>query len=146
MAYFSDRLPHIVRREDLAILLAPIYAETTNVDDDEAKDRLLRALADEALLDDLYLSLSAALTARAGPRMDADALMDKLSKGIGARRSRVKSPPATPELFALLVRINLLIGEAAANMRNVLESEKGRAAMKKGLQDVGAHLVRELLK
>ena len=146
MAYFSDRLPHIVRREDLAIMLAPTYAATANVDDEEAKDRLLRALADAALLDDIYLSLSAALTARAGPRIGVDALMDKLSKGIGARRSRVKPPSATPELFAFLVRINLLIGEAPANMRSVLESEKGRAAMKKGLQDVGAHLVRELLK
>ena len=146
MAYFSDRLPHVVTRGDLAVLLTPVYTAAVSVDDGEASDRLLRALADEGFLDELYTSLSAALAARPGARTSVDALMDKLSKGVGARRSRIKAPAASPELSAVVVRINLLIGEAPETMGALMQTEKGRAAVQKGLQTLGTHLVRELLK
>jgi hypothetical protein len=146
MAYFSERLPHVLTRSDLATLLTPTYAEAGSVDDEEAYDRLQRALSDEGLLDDLYESISAALRASAGPRTEPDALMDKLSKRVGARKGRVKAASSTPKISAALVRINLILGLAPESMQAVMQSEKGKAALKDGLAALGAHLVAELLR
>jgi hypothetical protein len=146
MAYFSERLPHVLSRNDLATLLTPTYAEAGSVDDEEGYDRLQRALADEGLLDDLYRSISEALRAQAGPRTEPDALMDKLAKRVGARKGRMKAAPSTPKISAALVRINLILGLAPESMQAVMQTEKGKAALKDGLAALGAHLVGELLK
>ena len=146
MAYFSERLPHILTRNDLATLLTPTYAEASSVDDEEAYDRLVRAFADEGLADDFYESISEALRAQQGPRSDADALMDKLSKRIQARKGHMKSAPGSPKIAAALVRINLILGLAPETMVAVMQSEKGKAALKAGLAALGSHLVGELLR
>lgn len=146
MALFSRRLPHVVTIPDLAILLTPTYAEAMSVEDEEAHERLVRALSRTRVADDLYAGLSEALEAVQGERTPEDALMDKLSKGIQKRRSRVKAAPGTPGLAAVLVRINLEIGLAPEQMRATLDTDKGRAVLAAGLRDLGAHLVKELLK
>jgi hypothetical protein len=146
MAYFSERLPHVVTRGDLATLLTPTYAAAQSVDEEEAHDRLIRALADPSLLDDLYGSISEALEAQRGPRTDVDSLIDKLSKRVQERKGRMKEAAATPQVSAFLVRINLANGLAPDSMRAVLESDKGRTALAQGLRAVGSHLVKELLK
>ena len=141
---FSERLPHLVTRADLATLLTPTYATAQNVDDEEAHDRLSRALTDPELLDDLYWGLSEALTAARGRRTD-DAMMDTLAKRVSARKGRLAAATG-PEISAAMVRINLLLNLAPESMRSVLQSEKGKAALAKGLRALGTHLVRELLK
>jgi hypothetical protein len=146
MPLFSRRLPHVVTLPDLAILLTPTYAEAMSVEDEEAHERLVRALARTRVADDLYQGISEALVAVQGARTDEDALMDKLSKGIQKRRSRVKSAPNSPGLSAVLVRINLEIGLAPEQMRGTLGTEKGLAVLAVGLRELGNHLVRELLK
>jgi hypothetical protein len=146
VTYFSRRLPHIVTRADLATLIAPTYAKALSVDEDEAGDRLARALQRPEVADDLYRGLSEALRAAKGPRTTDDALMDKLSAGIQARRNRVKAATATPALSAVLVRINLEIGFAPEPMRATLATEKGRALLEDGLRALGAHIVKELLR
>lgn len=146
MALFSRRLPHVVTIPDLAVLLTPTYAEAMSVEDEEAHERLVRALSRTRVADDLYAGLSEALEAVQGERTPEDALMDKLSKGIQKRRSRVKAAPGTPGLAAVLVRINLEIGLAPEQMRATLDTDKGRAVLAAGLRDLGAHLVKELLK
>lgn len=145
MALFSRRLPHVVTRADLARLVAPTYAEGMSVDEEEALERLGRALERPGLADDLYRGLSAALAAAKGPRTSEDALMDRLSAGLQARRSRVKAAPATPALSAVLVRVNLELGLAPEPMRAMLGTEKGRALLEDGLRGLGAHLVKDLL-
>ncbi|HEY3449328.1 MAG TPA: hypothetical protein VGK67_23440 [Myxococcales bacterium] len=144
MTFPSDRLHHVLTRGDLATLLTPTYAEAQNVDDEEAHDRLARALGDPELLDDLYWGLTQALTAQQGKRTD-DALLDTLAKRVSARKGRLAAATGR-EIAAVMVRINLQLNLAPDTMRSVLESEKGKAALDQGLRALGAHLVKELLK
>lgn len=146
MDLFSRRLPHVVTRADLARLVTPSYAEALAVDEEEAHERLTQALARPGLADDLYRGLSAGLAKAQGKRTSEDALVDKLSKGVQARRGRVKAAPSTPGISAVMVRVNLELGLAPEQMRAMLEGEKGRAVLEKGLEELGAHLVKELLR
>ena len=146
MAYFSKRLPHVLTRNDLALLLAPTYAAARGVDHEEATERLLRALASAAALDALYLGLSAALAAAKGSRTGEDALMDKLSAGLQARRRFAKAAAGTPAISAALIRLDLEIGLAPESMRDTLTSPRGAALLDDGLRALGAHVVRDLLK
>jgi hypothetical protein len=146
MALASRRLPSIVTRVDLAWLLTPTYAAAMSVDDEEAHDRLERALGRPELVDDLLWGLSEALEARRGPRTSVDSLLDKLSVGVHARRGKVTSAGGDPAVAAVMVRINLEIGLASETLRGTLETDKGRAMLDAGLRRLGDHLVRELLK
>ena len=143
---FSKRLPHVLTRADLALVIAPTVAASARVDFDIAFERMERAVASHRLVDALYEGLSAALTARPGPRTTADDLIDKLSKGVQARRSKVKAATVTPGISAALVLIDLEVGQAAEMMKNALETDKGKALLKKGLQELGEHLLRELIR
>ena len=146
MAYFSRRLPHVLTRADLVLLLAPTYAKARDVDEEEASERLERALGIPAALDDLYRGISEALVGAKGPRTQEDPLMDRLSAGVIARRARAKAAEATPAVSAVLVRLDLEIGLAAEPLRATLATPKGRALLDAGLRELGAHLVKELLR
>lgn len=146
VAYFSRRLPGVLTRADLVLLLAPTYAKGRAVDEEVAAERLSRALAVPAALDDVYRGLSAALAEAKGPRTSEDALMDRLSAAVPTRRARAKPAPQTPGVSAVLVRLDLEIGEAPQAMRDTLETPKGRALLEDGLRAVGSHLVKELLR
>ena len=146
MAHFSRRLPHVLTQADLAWILAPTYAEALSVDEEEAHDRLERALARPSLLDDLYRGVSEGLREAQGPRTTEDALLDKLSAGVQARRRRIRAAASTPAISAVLVRVNIEVGLAPETLRATLEGEKGRALLEQGLRALGAHLVKELLK
>ncbi|MBI5069522.1 MAG: hypothetical protein HZB56_14905 [Deltaproteobacteria bacterium] len=146
MPYLSKRLPHVVTRADLAWLLAPSYAAALSVDEEEAHERLERALVQPALLEELYRGLSDGLAAAQGARSTEDELMDKVSARVQRRRSRARAAPATAALSAVMVRINLEIGLAPESMRETLSGEKGRALLDRGLRELGGHLARELLR
>jgi hypothetical protein len=145
MAYFSRRLPGVLTRADLVRLLAPTYAKARAVDEDEAMERLGRALAAPAALDDVYRGISDALADLKGPRTSEDALMDKLSAAVPARRARAKPAPDTPGVSAALVRLDLEIGLVPEAMRATLQSPRGRELLEQGLRDLGKHLVKDLL-
>jgi hypothetical protein len=145
VALFSRRLPHVITRADLARLLTPTYAEALAVDEEEAHERLGRALAGPGAAEEIYEGLSAALAAAQGARTSEDELMDKLSRRIEKKR-QVKAAPATPALSAVMIRLNLEIGLAPESMRDTLASEKGRAMLRAGRDALGAHLVKELLR
>lgn len=146
MAIFSRRLPHVLPRADLVRTLAPTYAKARGVDEEEASERLARALAAPAALDDVYRGISGALRDVQGPRTGEDALVDKLSAGVVARRARVKAADATAAVSAALVRLDLEIGLAPEAMRATLATPRGSALLDEGLRALGAHLVKELLK
>jgi len=146
MALFSRRLPHVVTRADLVIVLTPTYAAARGVDDEEAAERLARALACHGVLDDLYGGLSAGLRDVQGPRTSDDDLLDRLSAGVQGRRGRVRAAPDSAALAAVLVRLDLEIGVAPEPMRATLATPRGRAALEEGLAALGRHLVKELLK
>jgi hypothetical protein len=146
MALISTRIPHVVTRKDLAVLLTPTYAAAQRVDEEEAHERMSRAVDDPVLVELLYGAISAGLEARKGRRTALDELIDRLSEGVETRLGRVRAAPETPGLAAVLVRIDLTLGLAAQTLWNLLESEKGRTALDAGLRELGAHLVKELLR
>ncbi len=127
-------------------ILAPTYAKARGVDEEEASERLARALAVPAALDDVYRGISDALREVQGPRTSEDALVDKLSAGVVARRARAKPADATPAISAALVRLDLEIGLAPDAMRATLATPKGSALLDEGLRALGAHLVKDVLK
>jgi hypothetical protein len=143
---FSRRLPHVVTRADLGRILLETYVDAMAVDDEEALERLARALDRPELLEALYRGLSVALAEAQGERTTEDQLMDKLAKGVQKRRSRVKAAPSHPAIAAVLVRINLELGLAPEQMRGTLQTEKGRALLEDGLARLGKHVVADLLK
>jgi hypothetical protein len=143
---YSRRLPHVLTRADLVRVLLETYVDAMSVDDEEALDRLGRALEQPALLDELYGGISTALAAVQGERTSEDQLMDKLAKGVQKRRSRVKAAPGHPSIAAVLVRINLELGLAPEPMRATLQAPQGRALLQDGLSRLGKHVVTELLK
>jgi len=146
MPLFSRRLPHVLTRADLAMILAPTYAKARGVDEEEASERLARALAVPAALDDVYRGITEALRAVQGPRTSEDALVDKLSAGVVARRARAKPADATPAISAALVRLDLEIGLAPDAMRAMLATPRGSALLDEGLRALGNHLVKDLLR
>jgi hypothetical protein len=143
---FSRRLPHVVTRNDLAILLAPTYAASASVDFDEAHERMQRAVGKQRVVDQLLEGLSAALYERKGPRTTEDALVGALSQGVQKRRARVRPAALTPAVSAVMVMLNLELGYAPEMMRSALENAKGKALLEEGLRALGAHLVKELIK
>jgi hypothetical protein len=143
---FSRRLPHVVTRKDLAILIAPTYAASAQVDFEEAHERMERAAGSQRVVDRLYEGLSAALDQRKGSRTSEDELIDALSAGVQKRRSRVKAAPLTPGISAVMVMLNLELGYAPEMMRSALENPKGKALLDDGLRALGAHLLKELIK
>ena len=146
MNLFSRRLPHVLPPKDLVRLLVPTYAAARGVDEEEAAERLTRALAAPAALDAVYGGLSEALRAAQGPRTSEDQLMDRLSAGVVARRGRAKAAPGTAAISAALVRIDLEIGLAPDAMRDTLASPRGKALLGEGLRALGTHLVKDLLR
>ncbi len=146
MTLFSRRLPHVLPPKELVRLLVPTYAAARGVDEEEAAERLARALAAPAALDDVYRGLSDALRAAQGPRTGEDQLVDKLSAGVVARRGRAKAAPATAAISAALVRLDLEIGLAPDAMRDTLASPRGKALLDEGLRALGAHVVKDLLR
>jgi hypothetical protein len=127
-------------------MLAPTYAKAAQVDPEEAEDRLLRALALQRIADETYSGISAALEEARGARTSEDEQLDKLSAGIQKRRNRVRAAELTPAVSAVLVSINLELGYAPEMMRDALRGEKGAALLQQGGRELGAHLVRELVR
>jgi len=143
---FSRRLPHVVTRKDLALLIAATYAASASVDFEEAHERMERAVTSDRISDQLYAGLSAALYERKGPRTTEEALIDELSAGVQKRRSRVKAAALTPALSAVMVMLNVELGYAPEMMRGALENPKGKALLEDGLRALGTHLLKELIK
>ena len=127
-------------------MLTPTYAAARGLDEEEAAQRLGQALAAPGVLDELHAALSTALRDAKGPRTDEDALLDKLSAAVQARRGRVRAAPDSPGVAAVLVRLDLENGIAPESMRATLASPRGRAVLEQGLAALGHHLVKELLK
>ena len=140
------RLPHVLTKADLVAALASTYATARGVDEEEAVERLSRALAARGVLDELYAAIASGLRDAKGPRTAEDALLDRLSAGVQARRARVRPAPDTPAIAAALIRLDLEIGVAPEQMRATLATPRGRAALEEGLAALARHLIKELLK
>jgi hypothetical protein len=140
------RLRHIVQRNHLASMLSATYAEAQNVDEEDAHERLTRAVEDPELQEALYGALAAGLAMQPGASDGDDALLDRLSKALGKRAARMKAAKTSPGVSAVMVKVNLLVELAPISMRAALETDKGRALVEDGLRELGRHLVGQLLK
>ena len=138
------RVPHVLPRRELAGLLAPTYAAALAVDEEVARERLERALADPSRLGGLHAAIATALDEARGPRTDAELQVDRISKALEARRARVRAAPSTPAVSAAMVWLNLAIGLAPASMEETLAAGKGAALLAAGLREVAASLVKDL--
>jgi hypothetical protein len=140
----ARRIPHVFPRTELAWLLAPTYADGLAVDEEIAVERLGRALADPATLARIHEAIALVLEEARGPRTDPDAQVDRISKRLSTRRSRVKPAASTPAVSAVMIWLNLAIGMAPESMRDTLASGKGAAMLATGLREVAASLVKDL--
>jgi hypothetical protein len=140
----ARRIPHVFPRSELAWLLAPTYADSLAVDEEIAVERLERALRNPEILAGLHGALAAALEESRGPRTDSDAQVDRISKRLQTRRSRVKPAASTPAVSAVMIWLNLAIGMAPESMRDTLSTGKGAAMLATGLREVAASMVKDL--
>jgi alkanesulfonate monooxygenase SsuD/methylene tetrahydromethanopterin reductase-like flavin-dependent oxidoreductase (luciferase family) len=138
------RIPHVFPRAELAWLLAPTYAGALAVDEDIAVERLGRALESPEVLAGIHAAIGEALEEARGPRTDPDAQLDRISRRLQVRRSRVRPAEATPAVSAAMIWMNLAIGMAPESMRDTLASAKGAAMLSAGLRAVATGLLKDL--
>lgn len=137
------RLAHLATRAVIAARLAPTYALAHNVDDDEAREQMERALKGslwERLLDATWEAMLGGTK-----RLSDEALVEKVA---GTLKDRPLKPgrPATlgPAWSAFLVLADLEAGTASDAARRVLESAEGQRKAAEGLAEVGRFLAKEL--
>lgn len=137
------RLAHLATRAVIAARLTPTYARAHNVDEDEAREQLERALQGtlwERLLDATWEAMLGGTK-----RLSDEALVEKVA---GALKDRPLKPgrPATlsPAWSAFLVLADLEAGTASDAARRVMESAEGQRKANEGLAEVGRFLAKEL--
>jgi hypothetical protein len=138
-----SRLGHLVTRAVAAAKLRPTYAENHHIDEDEAQDRLERALRGhlwEVLLDATW----AALNEKKRPQDEA-AVLERVAEKLKDRPLKPGRPwKMTPPASAFMVLIDLEAGVASDAARKVLESAEGERMTTAGIAEAGRQLAHEL--
>lgn len=142
---YPPRLGHLATRAVVVAKLAPTYAASHEIDDEEAVSRLDRSLQ-SGLLDDLLAASWEALLGTTS-RLDEQGLLEKIA---GALKNRPQRPgkviETTPGWSAFLVRADVEAGIASDAARRLLESDEGQRRAKAGLLEVGNFLAGELIR
>ncbi len=142
---YPPRLSHLATRAVVVAKLAPTYAAAHHVDEEEAAERLGRALQG-SLLTQLLETAWAEMKGKA-KRLNDDGLLEKVATTLKDRPQRPgKRVEPTPALSAFLLWVDLEAGTASDAARRALESEEGRKRVQEGLSVVGALLAAELTK
>lgn len=140
---YPPRLAHLATRAVVTQKLAPTYAQSHQVDEDEAQIRISRALAGP-LLDELLAAAWSSLLAGT-KRLDENGLLEKIAGSLKDRPMRPgKVNEVTTGWSAFLVRVDLDAGLASDAARKVLESPEGQKRLNAGIEEVGAALAKEL--
>jgi len=136
------RFAHLCTVRVVAGRLRPVYAATHDVDDQEAQERLERALSG-ALRDRLLDAGWAALRARSrGP--DGE-LLDKVAEALARRPLRPgRMPEVNPPWGAFLLLVDLEAGTAGPAARRAFESPHGMRMAEQGIEEAGRFLAAEL--
>ncbi|KFE71880.1 hypothetical protein DB31_0141 [Hyalangium minutum] len=125
--------------------LVPTYAKAHQIDEQEAAQRLERAIAGR-LWEDLLAATWEAMQSRV-KRLDEQKLLEKVFNTLEdrpLRYGRVVEPNAAWSAFMML--LDLEIGTAGDAARKVMESEQGRKMISAGLAEAGMFLAIELTK
>jgi hypothetical protein len=137
------RLGHLATRGVLAARLATTYAKAHNVDEEEAREQLERALRGslwERLLDETWKAMLGGTK-----RLSEDALLEKVAGTLKDRPLRPgREATVSPSWSAFLVLADLEAGTASDAARRVLESAEGQKRAAEGLAEVGRFLAAEL--
>jgi hypothetical protein len=127
--------------------LSPTYAQTHEVDVDEAVERVDRALERDATLRDQLLGACWAELVAKKRKVDEAALLEKIAQLLKDRPNRPgKVAPMTAGWSALLVLIDLDAGLASDSARRILESDEGKRRLADGVTEAGRFLAAELLR
>ncbi len=127
--------------------LAPTYAQTHEIDVDEAVERVDRALERDGQLRDQLLTACWDELQAKKRRFDEAALLEKIAQLLKDRPQRPgKVAPMTAGWSALLVLIDLDAGLASDSARRILESDEGKKRLADGVTEAGKFLAAELLR
>lgn len=140
---YPPRLGHLATRPVVISKLVLTYAEAHHLDDDEAQQRLERALAGR-LYEDLLAATWTALLAGT-QRLDEAGLLEKVAgalKDRPLRRSKAAAVNAQWSAFMLLA--DLEAGTASEAARRALETDDARRRLAAGLEEAGRYLAKEL--
>ena len=140
---YPPRLAHLATRAVVSAKLFPSYSEAQKLEDDEAKERLSRALAGplwERLLENTWEALLGD-----AKRLDEAGLLEKVARSLGERPLRPgRATPDSPEWNAFWLELELEAGTVSETARRVLEGDAGKQLMKKGRTAAGRFLAAEL--
>jgi len=142
---YPPRLGHLVTRGVMAARFRPTYAQSHEIDEDEAQDRLERAFGGrlwELLLETTWDALNDKKRA-----VDPEKVLERIAGTLKDRPLRPgKQATLNPAFSAFLVLIDLEAGTASDAIRKVLESPQGEAMKQQGLAAAGKFLAAELVK
>lgn len=142
---YPPRLGHLATRPVVVNRLVPTYAKAHQIDEQEAAQRLERAISGR-IWEDLLAATWEAMKSRV-KRLDEQKLLEKVFNTLEdrpLRYGRVVEPTAAWSAFMML--LDLEIGTAGDAARKVMESEQGRKMISAGLAEAGMFLATELTK
>jgi hypothetical protein len=140
---YPPRLSHLATLPVLVAKLAPSYAKSHKVEDEEASRCLTVALKSplrEALLEEAWAALSVG-----SARATEEKLLEKVAAALQdrpLRPGRVKE--STAAMSAFWIQLDLEAGTASDAPRMALESPAGQKMAAAGLKEAGAFLAGEL--
>ncbi|SEU09823.1 hypothetical protein [Stigmatella erecta] len=142
---YPPRLGHLATRPVVVNRLVPTYAQAHQIDEQEAAQRLSRAISGH-LWEDLLAATWKALQATL-KRPDEDKLLEKVATTLQERPLRYgKAVETNPSWSAFMMMLDLEIGTAGDAARRVMETEQGRKMLGAGLEEAGRFLATELTK
>ena len=140
---FPPRLGHLATRKVVVAKLWPTYGEVHGIDEEEARERLERALAGrfwEELLEATWTALQGKKK-----RLDDAGLLEKVAKTLQERPYRPgRTIKPTPAVSAFLLLLDVEAGTASDSVRRVLETPEGKQRSADGLAEAGRFLADEL--
>jgi hypothetical protein len=139
-------LGHLATRPVVVNRLVPTYAQAHQLDEEEARLRLTRALTGR-IWEDLLAATWEAMKGRV-KRLNEEKLLEKVATTLQERPLRYGKAvlETTPAWSAFMMLLDLEIGTAGDSARRVMETEQGRKMMAAGLAEAGSFLATELTK
>src|SRR5690348_4664384 len=118
---FPPRLAHLATAKVVAAKLAPAFAQAHNIDEEEALERLDRALPGQ-LLEDLLDATWSELQA-ASKRFDETRVLEKIFETLKDRPLRPgRKADVSAELAAFYVLVDMAAGTASDSARRLMET------------------------
>jgi hypothetical protein len=148
MAQLPLRFLGLVTRSVLAEMMASTYAESRNVEPNEAYERLDIGLKEVKLISGIQREIWAAAIALK-PRLGDSELVDQMAKKVNkAKRFQPLKPKRAQSgsLAAVMVLIDMGAGFSTGEARDLLLSEEGEKLLSAGYKLIGAHLAAEMLR